>query len=53
MTWFLVLIVSAALLAPVGILLGRLTVAICGRWIGRVGVVAPPSRFWASPVGSR
>jgi hypothetical protein len=38
--WFLVLAISAALLAPVGILLGRLAGDRHGRWIAGVGVVA-------------
>jgi hypothetical protein len=40
MAWFLVLVVSAALLAPAGILLGRLAGGTRGRWIAVVGVVA-------------
>lgn len=40
MGWFLVLVVSAALLAPAGILLGRLAGGSRGRWIARLGVVA-------------
>src|SRR4029450_6625248 len=40
MAWFLVLVVSAALLAPAGILLGRLAGGPRGRWIARLGVVA-------------
>ena len=40
MAWFLVLVVSAALLAPAGILLGRLAGGSRGRWIARLGVVA-------------
>ena len=40
MAWFLVLMVSAALLAPAGVLLGRLAGGSRGRWIARVGVVA-------------
>ncbi len=40
MAWFLVLVVSAALLAPAGILLGRLAGGSRGRWIARIGVVA-------------
>ena len=39
-TWFLVLTVSAALLAPAGILLGRLTGGSLGRTIAIVGVAA-------------
>jgi hypothetical protein len=40
MAWFVVLMLSAALLAPVGILLGRLAGGSQGRWIARLGVVA-------------
>jgi hypothetical protein len=39
-TWFLVLVISAALLAPAGILLGRLAGGSRGRWIARLGVAA-------------
>src|SRR4029453_11486432 len=39
-TWFLALMVSAALLAPAGILLGRLAGGIRGRWIAGLGVAA-------------
>jgi len=38
--WFLVLVLSAALLAPVGVLLGRLAEPDRGRWIARLGVLA-------------
>jgi hypothetical protein len=38
--WFLVLIVSAALLAPVGVLLGRLAGGRLGRWIAGTGIAA-------------
>jgi hypothetical protein len=38
--WFVVLVVSAALLAPVGILLGRLTAGRTGRWIAGLGIAA-------------
>jgi hypothetical protein len=38
--WFLVLVISAALLAPAGILLGRLAGGTLGRWIAGVGVAA-------------
>jgi hypothetical protein len=38
--WFLVLVVSAALLAPAGLLLGRLAGGTLGRWIAGVGVAA-------------
>ena len=40
MAWFVVLMISAALLAPVGILLGRLAGGSQGRWIARLGVIA-------------
>jgi hypothetical protein len=36
--WFFVLAVSAALLAPTGVLLGRLTGGTLGRWIAGVGI---------------
>jgi hypothetical protein len=39
-SWFLVLAVSAALLAPAGILLGRLAGGTLGRWIAGLGVAA-------------
>ena len=39
-TWFLVLVVSAALMAPAGILLGRLVGGALGRWIAGVGIAA-------------
>jgi len=38
--WFLVLTISAALMAPAGILLGRLTTGTLGRWIAIVGIAA-------------
>jgi len=38
--WFLVLTLSAGLLAPVGVLLGRLAGGTSGRWIAGVGVTA-------------
>jgi hypothetical protein len=38
--WFLVLVVSAALIAPAGLLLGRLAGGTLGRWIAGVGVAA-------------
>jgi hypothetical protein len=38
--WFLVLTLSAALLAPAGILLGRIAGGRLGRWIAGVGVAA-------------
>jgi hypothetical protein len=38
--WFLVLVVSAALLAPTGVLLGRLAGGIRGRWIAGIGIAA-------------
>ena len=40
MAWFLALVVSAALLAPMGVLLGRLAGGTLGRWIAGVGVAA-------------
>ena len=40
MGWFLVLVISAALLAPAGLLLGRLTGGTLGRWIAATGVAA-------------
>jgi hypothetical protein len=36
--WFLVLVISAALLAPIGILLGRLAGGSAGRWIAGLGI---------------
>jgi hypothetical protein len=38
--WFLVLVVSAALIAPAGVWLGRLTGGALGRWIAGVGIAA-------------
>ena len=38
--WFLVLVVSAGLLAPVGVLLGRLAGGRIGKWIAGVGIAA-------------
>jgi len=38
--WFLALVISAALLAPVGVLLGRIAGGRLGRWITGVGVTA-------------
>ena len=38
--WFLALVVSAALLAPTGLLLGRLAGGRLGRWIAGIGVAA-------------
>ncbi len=38
--WFLVLVVSAALMAPAGIFLGRLAGGTIGRWIAGVGIAA-------------
>ncbi|HEY7102807.1 MAG TPA: DUF4386 family protein [Mycobacteriales bacterium] len=38
--WFLVLVVGAALLAPAGVLLGRLVGGRLGRWIAGVGIAA-------------
>lgn len=39
-TWFLVLVLSAALMAPAGIYLGRLAGGTLGRWIAAVGIAA-------------
>lgn len=38
--WFFVLVVSAGLLAPIGILLGRLAGGTSGRWIAGLGIAA-------------
>jgi hypothetical protein len=38
--WFLVLVVSAALMAPAGVFLGRAVGGALGRWIAGVGVAA-------------
>ena len=38
--WFLVLVVSAALMAPAGVFLGRLVGGTLGRWIAGVGIAA-------------
>ena len=38
--WFLVLVISAAMLAPAGVLLGRLAGGRLGRWIAGVGIAA-------------
>ena len=38
--WFLVLIASAALLAPIGVLLGRIAGERLGRWIAGTGIAA-------------
>ena len=40
MGWFLVLAVSAALMAPAGIWLGRIAGGRLGRWIAGVGIAA-------------
>ena len=40
MSWFGVLVVSAALMAPAGIWLGRLVGGSLGRWIAGVGIAA-------------
>ncbi len=40
MGWFFVLVVSAALMAPAGIWLGRLAGGTLGRWIAGVGIAA-------------
>jgi hypothetical protein len=38
--WFLVLVISAALLAPIGVLLGHITGGKLGRWITGIGIAA-------------
>jgi hypothetical protein len=38
--WFLVLVLSAAMLAPTGLLIGRLAGGTLGRWVAVVGVAA-------------
>ena len=38
--WFLALVISAALLAPVGVLLGRIAGGTLGRWITGLGIAA-------------
>ena len=40
MTWFAVLALSAALMAPAGIWLGRIAGGILGRWIAGLGIAA-------------
>jgi hypothetical protein len=40
MTWFGVLVVSSALMAPAGIWLGRMSGGTLGRWIAGLGVAA-------------
>jgi hypothetical protein len=40
MTWFFVLVVSSALMAPAGIWLGRLAGGTLGKWIAGVGIAA-------------
>jgi hypothetical protein len=39
-TWFLVLLAGAALMAPAGVFLGRLAGGTLGRWIAGVGIAA-------------
>lgn len=39
-TWFLVLVIGAALIAPAGLFLGRLVGGTLGRWIAAVGIAA-------------
>ena len=39
-TWFLVLVVSSALMAPAGLFLGRVVGGRLGRWIAGVGIAA-------------
>lgn len=40
MTWFLVLAVSAAMLAPAGVWIGRTATGTLGQWIAGVGIAA-------------
>jgi hypothetical protein len=40
MTWFGVLVVSSALMAPAGVWLGRMTGGVLGRWIAGLGIAA-------------
>ncbi len=40
MTWFFVLVVSSALMAPAGIWLGRLAGGTLGKWIAGIGIAA-------------
>lgn len=40
MTWFAVLVISSALMAPAGIWLGRLAGGRLGRWIAGLGIAA-------------
>lgn len=39
-SWFLVLVLSAALMAPAGLFLGRLVGGTLGRWIAGIGIAA-------------
>jgi hypothetical protein len=39
-TWFAVLVLSAALLGPAGVFLGRMTGGTLGRWLAGVGLAA-------------
>jgi hypothetical protein len=39
-TWFLVLVIGAALMAPAGLFVGRLVGGTLGRWIAGVGIAA-------------
>jgi hypothetical protein len=39
-SWFLVLVISAAMLAPAGVLLGRMAGGAQGRWIAGIGIAA-------------
>ncbi len=39
-TWFAVLVISSALMAPAGIWLGRIAGGTLGRWIAAVGIAA-------------
>lgn len=54
-TWFLVLVLSAALMGPAGVFLGRMVGGTLGRWIVGVGIAAATVQVvglqrWASLV---
>ena len=53
MSWFGVLVVSAALMAPAGIWLGRLVGGSLGRWIAGVGIAAAAVQVVGLQRGSR
>ncbi len=49
--WFLALVISAGLLAPIGVLLGRITGGILGKWITGVGIAAAAVQVIPIPMG--